>query len=158
MHVVQARVATKEDVATLAELCRTYQDELAGERGGALYVSREAFGEPLEELFDSIVGNDQWLVLLGTFEDVPVGLSAARFDAMPASSPIVTVEAMYVDPAAREVGVGEELLDSVVEWASDRGAAGMDVKVLPGMRASKNFLEGAGFVARMLVMHKKLRT
>jgi len=28
--------------------------------------------------------------------------------------------------------------------------------VLPGMRNSKNFLEGAGFAARLLVMHRRL--
>jgi hypothetical protein len=30
------------------------------------------------------------------------------------------------------------------------------VWVLPGIRESKNFLEGAGLVARLLVMHRRL--
>jgi len=38
----------------------------------------------------------------------------------------------------------------------ERGAGGLDVPVLPGIRESKNFLEGAGLVARLLVMHRRL--
>jgi len=63
---------------------------------------------------------------------------------------------IYVDPAAREVGVGENLLAAVAEWAGEHGAGTLDVPVLPGIRESKNFLEGAGFVARLLVMHRRL--
>ena len=55
-----------------------------------------------------------------------------------------------------EVGVGESLLATVLEWASAKQAIGIDLKVLPGMRESKNFLEGSGFTARLLVMHKRL--
>ena len=75
---------------------------------------------------------------------------------MPDSSRVATVETIYVDPQAREVGVGEQLLDRVVAWATQGGARGVDVRVLPGMRASKNFLEGSGFAARLLVMHHPL--
>ncbi len=58
---------------------------------------------------------------------------------------------------ARDVGVGEKLLDTVIDWSARRGATGVDVHVLPGMRTSKNFLEGSGFVARLLVMHRQLK-
>ena len=58
--------------------------------------------------------------------------------------------------AAREVGVGEKLLEVVASWAAERGAGGLDVAVLPGVRDAKNFLEGAGYVTRLLVMHRRL--
>jgi GNAT superfamily N-acetyltransferase len=153
---VQSRVATVEDLATLVDLYRAYRDGLVGERGGALHLLKETFGEPLEAALRAVVTDDRWLVLLGTFDDVPVGLAAARIESMPDSSRVATVETIYVDPRAREVGVGEQLLDRVVAWATQGGAKGVDVRVLPGMRASKNFLEGSGFAARLLVMHHPL--
>jgi len=153
---VQARVATSEDLALLVELYRAYREALVNERGGALHMLKEAFTEPLDRPLSSILHDDQWLVLVGTFDDAPVGLAAARIETMTDASQLATVEVIYVDAAAREVGVGEQLLDAVVRWATQRRATGVDVRVLPGMRASKNFLEGAGFAARLLVMHHKL--
>ena len=52
--------------------------------------------------------------------------------------------------------MGESLLDAVSGWAAENGAGDLDVWVLPGIRESKNFLEGAGLVARLLVMHRRL--
>jgi GNAT superfamily N-acetyltransferase len=151
-----ARIGTERDVGTLVELYRASRETLTCERGGSMYLLKEVFGEPLEPHFAAIVHDDQWLVLLGTFDDVPVGLAVARLDEMPDSSFLATVEVVYVDPAAREVGIKEKLLKAAVDWAARRGATGIDVEVLPGMRASKNFLERSGFVARLLVMHQRL--
>ncbi len=152
---VGARLGTEGDVETLAELCRAYREALASQRGGNVH-SKEVFAEPLEPHFKAIVHDERWRVLLGTLDDVPVGLTVARLDELSDSSRRATVEVMYVDPPAREVGVGESLLGAVVEWAGGLGATGVDVPVLPGMRASKSFLEGSGFVARLLVMHRQL--
>jgi GNAT superfamily N-acetyltransferase len=154
---VQARAATVDDLPMLVELYRAYRSALVDERGGTTHLLKEALGEPLEGPFSSIVGDDQWLILIGTFDEAAAGLAAARIEMLPDGSHLVTVEVIYVDPQAREVGVGEQLLNTVIRWAAERGAAGVDVRVLPGMRASKNFLEGSGFAARLLVMHHKLQ-
>jgi GNAT superfamily N-acetyltransferase len=151
-----ARVGTKRDVPTLVELYRASREALVCERGGSVYLLKEAFGEPLEPHFAAIVHDDRWLVLLGTLGDVPVALAVARLDEMSDSSLLATVEVVHVDPAAREVGIKEKLLEAAVDWAARRGATGVDVDVLPGMRESKNFLERSGFVARLLVMHRRL--
>jgi GNAT superfamily N-acetyltransferase len=153
---VHARAATREDLQTLVELYRGYRDCLAGERGGAMHLLKEAFDEPLRTTFSSLVEDNRWLVLIGTFDAAPVGLAAARVEALPDGSQVVTVEVLYVDPGAREMGVGEALVETVVRWATERGASGIDARVLPGMREAKNFLEGSGFAARLLVMHHKL--
>jgi GNAT superfamily N-acetyltransferase len=154
---VGARVATEGDVRTLAELYRASREALVSERGGSVHVLNEAFAEPLEAQFEAIVHDDRWLVLVGTFDDLAVGVAVARLDEMSDSSHLATVEVLYVDPPAREVGAGEKLLATVIDWAARRGGTGVDVRVLPGMRASKSFLEGSGFVARLLVMHRQLK-
>jgi GNAT superfamily N-acetyltransferase len=153
---VGARVGTEQDVCALAELYRACREALAGERGGGVHVLKEAFADPLEPHLRAMVHDDRRLVLLGTIDDVAVGLAVARLEEISDGERLATVEVLYVDPPAREVGVGEKLLTEVTDWAMARGATGMDVPVLPGMRSSKNFLEGYGFAARLLVMHRAL--
>ncbi|MGA2803085.1 MAG: GNAT family N-acetyltransferase [Acidimicrobiales bacterium] len=153
---IGARVGTEADLRTLAELYRACRAALAGERGGSVHVLKEAFADPLEPHFRAMVHDDRRLVLLGTIDDVAVGLGVARLEEIPESARLATVEVLYVDPPAREVGVGEKLLAEVTDWATGRGATGIDVPVLPGMRTSKNFLEGSGFAARLLIMHRRL--
>jgi GNAT superfamily N-acetyltransferase len=153
---VAVRPVTEGDLRTLVEIYRRFRDELVGERGGGVHALKEAFVEPLETQFAAMLYDDQRLALLGMIEDVPVGTAMARIEELPDSSYLATIEVLYVDPPAREVGVGEKLLEAAVDWASHNGATGLDVWVLPGVRESKNFLEGAGFVARLLVMHRRL--
>jgi len=153
---VRTRVGSGSDVPVLSDLYRSFRDSLARQRGGGTYLSKEAFGEPLEPLFQEMVGDSRRLVLLGLVDEVPVGLAVVRLDELSDSSRSAVAEVLYVDPRAREVGVGESLLDAVSDWAAENGAGGLDVWVLPGIRESKNFLEGAGLVTRLLVMHRRL--
>ncbi len=155
---VGARVGTEADVRALVELYRACREALAGERGGGVHVLKEAFADPLEPHFHAIVHDNSRLVLLGTIDDVAVGLGVVRLEETSDAARLATVEVLYVDPPAREVGVGEKLLTEVTDWAMARGATGIDVPVLPGMRASKNFLEAYGFAARLLIMHRRLAT
>lgn len=153
---IETRKATRGDLSALVELYRRFLEGVAGERGASVYLSREAFGEPLDRQFGDILADDRRIAMLGMLDEVPVGLAVARIEQLADSSRHATVEALFVEPPAREVGVGEELLDSVVSWAAKSGAGGLDVPALPGMRKSKNFLEGSGFVARLLVMHRRI--
>ena len=54
------------------------------------------------------------------------------------------IDACYVEPEARGVGVGRALIDSLVAWFTASGCRGVDVTALPGDRETKNFLEGLG--------------
>lgn len=153
---VRTRVGTESDVSVLVDLYRSFRESLTRERGGGTYLSKEAFGEPLEPLFQEMVSDARRLVLLGLVDEVPVGLAVVRLEELSDSSRSAIAEVLYVDRQAREVGVGESLLDAVSGWAAENGAGDLDVWVLPGIRESKNFLEGAGLVARLLVMHRRL--
>ncbi|MDQ1404191.1 MAG: hypothetical protein QOG03_2507, partial [Actinomycetota bacterium] len=44
-----ARPATEADLPRLAELCRRALAEMAPNRGGAIFVAREARAEPVDE-------------------------------------------------------------------------------------------------------------
>ena len=62
------------------------------------------------------------------------------------------IAALYVEPAARRVGVGERLLAGALEVARTRSWSAVDASALPGDRATKNFFEAAGLVTRRLVV------
>lgn len=98
-------------------------------------------------------------LVVGTYEGTPVGYALARY------RPLLGLEAraarllwLYVEPEAREVGVGRCLLEAVTAWAMAAGAGGLDVPVLPGDRRTKALLEAGGHRARLVVMHRDLAT
>ncbi|HLN15916.1 MAG TPA: GNAT family N-acetyltransferase [Acidimicrobiales bacterium] len=92
---------------------------------------------------------------VGTIDDVVVGLAAGRTERR-GERLLGLVTACYVEREARGIGVGTALLGSLVEWFAGRGCTGVDAPALPGDRATKQLYEGAGFKARLLVLHRPL--
>ena len=66
------------------------------------------------------------------------------------------IEEIFVEPDARSVGVGEALADLLLDAAAERGALGVDSLALPGDRATKNFFETQGMVARGIIVHRQV--
>ena len=66
------------------------------------------------------------------------------------------LDACYVEPGARGVGLGRLLLDAAVVLAGGPRVRGVDGIALPGDRGAKNFYESAGFKARLLTMHRQI--
>ena len=65
------------------------------------------------------------------------------------------VDDLYVEPEARGVGVGEAMMDARPRLGGERGCVGVDALALPGNRATKNFFETFGLVARAIVVHRR---
>jgi ribosomal protein S18 acetylase RimI-like enzyme len=154
--VESARPATQADLARLVELAHAMRAELEEERGGPLWATREARAEPLDAAFDALVGREDAALLVGTYDDVVVGFGAAHVEVLRDGSRLGVVDEIYVEPEARAVGVGELLVERLVDFCREAGCAGVDATALPGDRQAKNFFERAGFSARLLVMHKSL--
>lgn len=147
------RLATEVDRERLVELALELRTELAAERGGVLWGSREA--GTLDYGRDDLQSDDHH-VWVGTFHDSVVSYCYANYETTRAGVGLVRIVDLFVEPDARAVGVGEEIANAVVAWATERNAVGVDAPALPGMRHSKNFFETHGFVARLLIMHKRL--
>jgi GNAT superfamily N-acetyltransferase len=154
--VESARPATEADLARLVELAHVMRVELGKERGGPLWATREARAEPLDAAFDALVGRDDAAVLVVTYDDVVVGFGAAHVEVLRDGSRLGVVDEIYVEPEARAVGVGELLVERLVDFCRAAGCAGVDATALPGDRQAKNFFARAGFSARLLVMHRSL--
>jgi GNAT superfamily N-acetyltransferase len=151
-----ARRAIAADVATLVALVEAEHAELAIQRGGALWVAH-APAATVERL-DAALHAPDAVVVAGTFDDVVLGVASARVIVAPGVGSVATLEDLYVDPEAREVGIGAALLDEVMCWAQAVGCVGIDSSVLPGSRAAKNFFEAHGLVARAITVHHRFAT
>lgn len=147
------------DADRCGDLCREALDSLQGVRGGALFTRRET-GLVAKALLrpgglDRLMADGRRRVLVGTVDETVVGLAIGHIDAVGETS-LGVVDGCYVEPEARGVGVGRALLDDLVAWFTAAGCRGVDVTALPGDRETKNFLEGSGFKARLLTMHRGL--
>ncbi len=89
---------------------------------------------------------------------MPVGYAVGRVEVLRDGGRLAVVDELYVEPDAREVAVGEALMDDLLEWATAQGCFGIDALALPGNRATKNFFERYGLTARAIVVHKRLGT
>ena len=147
-----ARPAGADDLARLVELHREATAELRAERGGEMWAAVEDRDAPPDFRLDA----DDLLVLAATIDDVVVGYGRVERRALADGSTLAVVTDFYVEPAARGVGLGEGLLDLAIAWGREQGCRGIDSVALPGMRATKNFFESAGLVARAIAVHLAL--
>lgn len=156
-----ARLARPGDTGRLAQLAAALTAELGAARGGATLAR---FLEPLltrASLRRCIAETDRWAVVVGTYDGTVAGLALVEHPWKKSSGGtpeghVALVHVLYVEPGMREVGIGGAILGELVRLAGDRGATALDVPALPGDGATKAFLEGAGFRARLLVMHRHL--
>ncbi|HSH23143.1 MAG TPA: GNAT family N-acetyltransferase [Acidimicrobiales bacterium] len=151
-----ARRATPEDLDVLACLAERAVAEQADERGGAVWAQRETRPLPARSSLQAALDDPLQLVVAGTIDDVVVGYGAARLERLRNDELLGVVTDLFVEPEARGVGVGEELIALILDWCSHRGCVGVDALALPGNRETKNFFETFGFTARALIVHRRL--
>lgn len=152
-----ARPATQADLPEVSELCRAALAELGGQdRGGALYAAREARAEPVENSLGAALGDPTRHVVVGTVDGTVLGFATAHLEWLRNDVLLGVVEEIFVHGDARGVGVGAAMMAVLMDWFRAHECDGVDALALPGMRASKNFFEQAGFSARLIVMHHRM--
>ena len=151
-----SRVASIDDVTRLVELARSARLELGPMRGGVLWETRDAVGEPLEVVFSAWISGSDALVVAGCIDDVIIGIGVVEIEPLRDGSLLGVIRELFVEEGARGVGVGEAMTNDLVRYCVERGCTGVDAHALPGHRATKNFFEDQGFTARALTMHTAL--
>ena len=154
----QVRTATAGDLPRLIELTSSFLDASGVRRGGGLRRPSDPGGTAPDATTAAVrpyVESDHRLALVGTLDGWVAGAVLCRADAVDGRTRGV-VDLCFVEPGARGVGLGQELLERSLTWFGDRGCDGVDGTALPGDREAKQFFESAGFKARLLVMHRPL--
>jgi 8-oxo-dGTP diphosphatase len=146
-----ARLAGPGDHERLAALWAEARAEAEIHRGGIVLMAMLAADAAPERA----LGDPTRFVAVGRIDDVVVGFVTAHLAEQP-RPPLAVIDILYVEPPAREIGVGEALTDGVIAWATDHGCRGVDAAALPGHRRAKAFFEDNGFIARALTMHRPL--
>jgi GNAT superfamily N-acetyltransferase len=153
----EARLASVADLAKIAGLARDAIAELEPMRGGAVWKAQQSRQEPIEDDLARALADPGARLIAGLIDGVILGYAVARLERLHDGRLLGVVEDIYVDPGAREVGLGEAMMEQLITWCDERGCFGMDAMALPGHRSSKNFFEESGFTARKLVMHHVLK-
>lgn len=123
---------------------------MAPTRGGAVFLARE-----VPENAPS-AGDEARPVWVGTIDETAVGYAAAHVETLRDGTVLGVIDHLFVESDARDVGVGEALMDALLAWFRSQGCTAADATALPGNRETKNFFETAGFSARLIVMHHRL--
>jgi GNAT superfamily N-acetyltransferase len=157
VDVESVRLATDGDAERLSELAGQMTAAAATQRGASEVVAPE-WEAPIDEhlrrwLSEGSATHRAWV---GSFEGLVCGFALAHLDEGDERPRRGVLDACFVEPAARGVGLGRLLLDACLAWMAARGCAGVDGAAFPGDRTAKNFYEGAGFKARLLTMHRPL--
>ncbi len=106
--------------------------------------------------FRRALDSDQRRIWTAGLDGASVGFAAARLRSLVDGSLLADIEALYVLPEARGVGLGEALMDEILAWAAASGAMAVESVALPGDRVTKNFFERYGLTARALQVHRRL--
>jgi GNAT superfamily N-acetyltransferase len=152
-----ARPAVPADLPRLIELAEAGIAELTATKGGEMWSRREARARPVAASLEAALTAEDHLVLAGTVDDVVIGYAVVRVEPLRDGERLGVVEDIYVEPGGRAVGVGEAMMDAVLEWCRAQDCIGVDSLALPGNRETKNFFESFGLVARAIIVHRSLR-
>ena len=153
--LIDARAATPDDLPTIAGLYGALAEEMDALR--PLWSDGEGLPDPLEGSLGAVLAGPPWWGYLGSVDGYPVGFLLARDEELlpQAGGAILgSIRYIFTLPEARQVGVGEAMIEAYLAGARARGITLFDAHVSPGHRHSKNFFESKGFTARSIVMHR----
>lgn len=150
------RPAAPPDLPRLAELAGAAVAELRVGRGGEAWARQLGRQPPFEATLRGELADPAHQILVGTLDDDVLGYGVARVEVLRDGGRLGVVTDLYVEPGARELGIGELTMQALVDWCRAQGCFGVDSLALPGDRHTKNFFESFGLVARAIIVHRPL--
>ena len=151
-----ARTAQADDFKDLERLALQAEQELVQKRGGlTLSLQNPNYGDA-KSFFESAFNNSSVEVFVGTIDEVIVGFGMIELGKLEDGTAHASIKALYVEEEARSIGVGEAMMEEMLIYANSYKAEAVDAVALPGDRATKNFFETHGLVARAIIVQKAL--
>ena len=148
-----ARLALAADVPQIEAINSRRRDEVRSERGGTLFLRREAGPEPIGPAITTAIAEGA-IVVVGCYDDVVFGYGLALVEELLDGTKLARLTDFVVDAEARKSGIGEAMMNLIIGEATAAGCIGIDSVALPGDRHTKNFFESFGLKARMLTVHR----
>jgi ribosomal protein S18 acetylase RimI-like enzyme len=155
-----ARLADYDDIPRLVEIAIEHSKHIVDQRGGELMLKEDGPAGP-DEYADELtqaIASPTSIVVAGSFGGVVFGFGRMEFVDLNGNSLLARIHELIVAEPAREVGIGEAMMNLLLQQAEGRGCFGVDAVALPGDRETKNFFESFGLKARKLVVHRSLTT
>lgn len=143
------RPAAFSDAAVIAELEKRCREGLVTQRGGEAWLASEPAWTEIDVARRT--SSPAWQLMVAEIDGIPVGFGAAEH-----LGSLCQVHRIFVEPGARELGLGEFLLDALIAWGRAVGALVIESVALPGDRETKNMFERFGMKARLLVVSRSL--
>lgn len=135
------RAALSTDLHALEYLQAQARAGVLGQRGGAAWLDETPPIDWPASLDDTLVAE---------YEGVVVGFLRLTVDDRTAHVRV------YVEPGARELGLGGALVEAAIERARAAGCRAIQGFALPGDRETKNLFERNGLVARKIIVSRAL--
>lgn len=150
---VTARIASPDDVESLTELYALLESEMIPLH--PMWPKADGLPTPISDALAWHVAADDSVVVVGEIDGHVFGFMIGMVESLleHVEEDIAAIRYVFTELPAREVGVGEAMLDLMMDQLRDRGIVRFDAHVLPGHRLVKNFFESGGFSARSIVMH-----
>jgi GNAT superfamily N-acetyltransferase len=144
------RRAVVDDAVVLEALERDARNALIPVRGGARRLAEvPAYAMSWSQHLDR---RDVAVVIAGLDDVAFAWLSVQDPDEHGAA----LIDSVYVQAGARQLGLGDAMVEWAVEWARQRGAQTIESWALPGDRETKNLFERNGLTARLITVSRSL--
>jgi len=147
------RRAVVDDAGALGDLEREARGAVADTRGGNRWLDEHP---EIADGWATAVTDRAVFVASIPVDDVEVPVGYLVADLVDAPMRIVRVDQVWVEPDARELGFGDEMLATAIAWGRDGGAELVEGHALPGDRNLKNLYERAGVTARLITVSRRL--
>lgn len=144
---VFSRRATESDCEVLELLEIEARTNFALFRGGLRLASDL---KVVGENWFTQVADTKTIVFVGGTSQTVLGYLLARIG-LSSLGKIATIEQVFVTRDARNMGIGDALVSSIIDWAKSQSFVALDALALPGDRETKNLFERSGLVARLIV-------
>ncbi len=146
----RVRVATADDIGALITLESEARSGLREVRGGPERLGeRPEIGAAWNERAAGVGG----VLFVAEVDSVVFGWLWLED---PDDAGIARISDVYVHPGARDLGLGDDLLDAAMTQARITGAKRLESWALPGDRDTKNLFERGGLTARLIVVSRRL--
>ena len=147
------RRAVVDDAGALRDLERAARGAVADTRGDSRWLDEHS---EIADGWATAVRDRAVFVASVPVEDVEVPVGYLVADLVDAPMRIVRVDQVWVEPDARELGFGDEMLATAIAWGRAGGAELVEGHALPGDRNLKNLYERAGVTARLITVSRRL--